>query len=430
MKSVRGDWLLFCVLHVNYPNMSSRDPKKKEKDKKKDSEKFDSNIDKDATDSSAGSSSGKSSSNSREKPESSKMADAGLETMCRVLKDGFDSVSNTITNKLDNVSNNFTKGLDNLQSNLDKRMTDLSKINDYDEFDRDSSSGAGWNKNQDGVHDLSEEESVASACSKGSFFKSLNKIPPVERVGEEVNQDLAEGFDRFLRQPISEQEFKELKDKYIRPKNVEWVRTPEIPFNIWRRLGGEYKAKEKLLYHVQEQLCPVMNSLVYALDKLGDGDLDGGLAILSDTASAFGYVFRNDLTDKRRTMLKAKLPDDFKILATEKCNPTPTNLLGDISENAKKVSETEKITSQMDRVIKQKPTGKKDFTKTPYARSDSNSSSGKFKRGGFFGKRYDSQKKDRRDSDRNGRDYRDNKDYHNRDGRDRQSFRRGGQSRR
>ena len=134
--------------------------------------------------------------------------------------------------------------------------------------------------------------------------------------------------------------------------------------------------------------------------------MDGGLAILSDTTSAFGHVFRTVITDKRRGLLKAKLPEDFKILTSDKCDPTPTSLLGDMGENSKKVSETEKLTAQMDKAkVKTTPQRRGSNRGGPYYRGDS-------RRGG---RKYDNQKRsyDRKD-DRGGR------------GNSRQSFSKGG----
>ena len=88
----------------------------------------------------------------------------------------------------------------------------------------------------------------------------------------------------------------------------------------------------------------VCTALTSALDSLGKEKYDAGMQKLSDTVSALGFVFRQTLTEKRRTLLKTKLPDDFKSLASDRCAPTPAGLLGDLSEHSKRVSETDKIT--------------------------------------------------------------------------------------
>ena len=347
--------------------MSSKD---KKKDKKKESEKFDGNIDLDSVEGSTTSSTrgnnsggaGSSGSSSYSQPKTSSDKNTGtgdMSQLCKILQDGFTDVSSKITTKLNDVSDNFSKSLEGLQKKMDE-------VHDFDsrrDFEHDSSrSGSNWD---DGVSDISSvrhRSSVTSETSVGkeSYFKQLNKPKAEEKLGKPVDADLAEAVDRFFRRPVSELEFKEYKTKYARPENVLWTQTPEISRNIWTRLPQEFRNADKPMHFVQEQLGPVTSSLIYAMEQLGEGNLEGGRDILSDSMAMLGYVFRTNMTEKRRSSLKTKLPDDFKMLASDKCEPSPTNLLGDISENSKKISETEKITTQMDRAKNQ---GKKPTTR-------------------------------------------------------------------
>ena len=338
--------------------------------------------------------------------------DNDMSQFCNILKEGFASVSKNISDKLDNVSKSVAVSVESVQKTLNYRMDGLSQEArcHNDSFHEDMQDDRDTVSYADSDSDSADVGSMKSDKNKESFFKSLNKPPPAERVGEKVDEDLAEASDRFFRKPISHDEFKELKTKYVRPENVLWLRAPDLPMNVYKRLPSEFKNTDKILLHVQEQLCPVAVSLVYALEKLGEGDLDGGRSMLSDTIGMLGHVFRTGLTEKRRNLLKTKLPEDFKILTSEKCEPTPTSLLGDMSENSKKVTETEKLTSQMDRVSKEKSFSQRRGSQRggPYNKGDG-------RKGNSFGKKYDNQKKnyDRKD-DKGGR------------GNSRQSFHRGG----
>ena len=432
--------------------MSSRDDKKKkkEKDKEKDTESFDGNIETDSVRSTPSTStrsgnSGQHSSGSSVK-QTTTGSDQGASTstesdmikLAKVLQSGFKSVTDTISTKLNDVGDRFTDSINDMHDKLDNRLTELASPPDHsspqygggseeDDMDWDNHSGRfDYREDRQSTHAMSDSSSQAG--KNESFFKKKNQPPPEERVGEVVDQDLAEIADRCFKKPMTEDQFKtKIQDKYLRPKNVEWIRTPEIPFSIYRRLSSDFKNTDKPLKFVQDQLVPVACSLVGALDKLGSGDLNGGMEILSDTLEGFGYVFRTNLTEKRRLLLKPKLPEDYKQLVSEKCAPSPTNLLGDISENTKKISETDKITMQMDKSSK----GAKDKSKQssgnrgkPYSRQSS-SSSRRGGGGGFFNRRFDNY---RRTSGR--QDYGSSGNYgSNRTGSDYRSsnFRRGGQ---
>ena len=414
----------------------SREEKKKKKEKEKEGERFDPNIDADLvktpSSSSSNSNSSRGGNDSGNQNQNGDHQQSDLFKLGQIFQQGFKDVSKTFADKLDDVSKTFSSGLHNLQTNLDNRMTELSELRG----DSDDQALAGEDCGADGDgwgndsfmsdtrrdHDISDSSSVKSQ-GKQSYFKKKNVPPPSEKVGDEVDQDLADIANRAFRKPCPSDDFKKFKEKYVRPKNVEWITAPEIPFNIYRRLSGDFKNTDSALRVVQEQLVPVASSLVVALDKLGDGDMNGGMDTLSETLQGFGYVFRTNLTDKRRNLLKPKLPEDFKMLATERCDPSPVNLLGDISENTKKMSETDKITAQMDKSYKGKEKSTKRFSQSgrgkPYDRNSSSSSSHSFsnRRGGFFGRRWDNQRRYNNDSKS---DYKSNNSS---------NFRRGGQSR-
>ena len=352
-----------------------------------------------------------------------------------IFKKGFETVTNSLSIKLDTVGNKFTTGLEDLHVKLNNRLTELANENDEgkgSESDQNGDSereGAGnWDSASDlselrrehlGTHALSDSSSTKDYGKVDrNYFKKKNVPPPEEKVGDAVDSDLADIANRCFRKPFSADEFQKFKEKYVRPSNCDWIQAPEIPFNIYRRLSGEFKGTDSPLRVVQEHLVPVASSLVMALNRLGKGEFQEGMDTLSETLNGLGYVFKANISEKRRSLLKPKLPEDFRVLVSDKCSPSPTNLLGDISENTKKISETDKITTQMDKSNKnkEKPAKKSNFQPRgkPYDRGSTSSySSGR--KGGFFNRKWDNQRR---------QNYRPDYKSGNSSG-----FRRGGQSR-
>ena len=394
--------------------LSSKEKKEKEKKDKKEkdkSEKFDPNIEREDN-----ASSGESEMAVQNGAAGNNGASAGrhdsstsdMQKFCQILQAGFDSVTKKIGEKLDDVGQKFGNSLNDLHESLDDRMTELADKeqflghgnNDDPEGDMDMDIGSITNsQNQrQGDHDMSDTSSTNAENVSKSYFKDKNKPKSTEKVGEKVDQDLADIVNREFSSPMSTEEYKAFKEKFIRPENVDWLTSPEVPFNIYRRLHSDFKDVDKRLKFIQDQLCPVAISLTYAMDKLGSGDFVGGMDTLSETVKGFGFVFHNDITERRRSLLKTKLPDDFKVLASDKCPPTPTNLLGNISENSKKISETEKIATQMDKAANARAqSSKRNNNKDkPYSKNNSgNQNNGKnsyFKKGGSYNnKRYNNQ---------------------------------------
>ena len=407
--------------------LSAKEKKEKEKRDKKDrdkSEKFDPNIEKED-----GSSNGDvdlTPSSSKATAHKGEEDLSEMQQFCKVLQSGFDSVTKKLGEKLDAVGEKFGNSLNDLHTSLDDRLTELATDNGVSEPLPDSDddmldSGqfcSGIQRSAD--HEMSDTSSNATTSKEvtDSYFKQRNKPKPKEKVGALVNEDLADIVNRDFSSPMSANDFKTFKEKFVRPENVQWLATPEIPFNIYRRLNSDFKDVDKRLKYIQEQLCPVAVGLTYALDKLGTGDIKEGMDTLSETLEGFGYVFRTEITEKRRSLLKPKLPDDFKVLASDKCPPTPSNLLGNISENSKKISETEKIAAQMDRTFKARAqSSKKNNNRDkPYSKNNNNNNNNNnkgfySKKGGFFNKKNDYQRK--------GSDWKDNsKNYSHGDNND------------
>lgn len=61
-----------------------------------------------------------------------------------------------------------------------------------------------------------------------------------------------------------------------------------------------------------------------------------------------GYVHRMGLTGKRQEALKPKLPGDFKILPGSSFASSAGSLFGDIVDNVEQITETSKLSIQMD----------------------------------------------------------------------------------
>ena len=369
-------------------NTTAKEKKEKEKKDKKEkekSEKFDPNIDCEDGTSTCESETGPGTSTAgRHKNPEGSSSISEMQQFCNILTEGFKSVTDKLDQKLDDIGEKFGNSLNDLHASLDDRMTELADkgvdpgVNKEHESDVDmdnvSVSDFAFQHGRD--HEMSESSSVTGNSANESFFKQKNKPRPKEKLGEKVDQDLADITNRSFSAPMSGDDFKKFKEKFVRPENVEWLSTPEVPFNIYRRLNSDFKDVDKRLKYIQEQLCPVAIAMTYALDKLGAKDYSGGMDTLTETLEGFGYVYRTEITEKRRTLLKPKLPEDFKVLASEKCPPTPANLLGNISENSKKISETEKLAAQMDRAsnAKAQSARKNNNRDKPYSKPNSNNS--------------------------------------------------------
>ena len=350
-------------------------------------------------------------SSSRTQDPDDRVTSKDLDKFCDAITNGFDKLSNSFGEKLDGIGQKFSNSLNEMYDSIqqDLKVRDMpaledENLSDYSWPDDNSSRRAHGDE-----HSISDTESNPPVLvAKKNYFKTMNKPRTQEKLGNEVDPDLAETVDRAFSKGLPSEEAKEMKAKYLRPQNVQFLRLPEVAENVYRRLPSDHKEKDRLLKHVQSDLYPVAIALTLTAEKIGTGDVDGGMETLSDSIALFGHVVKTSLTDKRRSLLKPKLPEDFRVLVSEDCPPTPTSLLGNVSENTKKVAETEKLATQMDRASKIKSDQARRWRNRskPYEKSGNNSnnyqnySKGKnsfFGKGNFGGKNFDNRRSNSND---------------------------------
>lgn len=97
------------------------------------------------------------------------------------------------------------------------------------------------------------------------------------------------------------------------------------------------------------------------------GSLNKIILTLVDAVKMGGYLHRSGMTEKRREAMKPKLPGDFKRLAGSTFAQSAVSLFGDIVDNVKTISETSKLSNQMDTASKRAGSSERGaFRFTPY----------------------------------------------------------------
>lgn len=231
----------------------------------------------------------------------------------------------------------------------------------------------------------------ALTCAVGSeernavslFAKLAGEISIPSETSADVGADLARLVNEFCSRPLSLDEFNELKKKYKRPGNCPQLQVPFVPEVIWSHLDGAFRGRDKAWQSVQEDFVSITSAHIIVMQMLDDalvtwdevmktfitafpvavldsikeltGSVSKAILTMMDAAKMAGYLHRTGITERRREALKPKLPGDFKHLAGTNFGPTETSLFGNIVDNVKVISETAKLSSQMDAATK-KPT--------------------------------------------------------------------------
>lgn len=217
------------------------------------------------------------------------------------------------------------------------------------------------------------------------FAKLAKEIVTPSETSENVSPDLARLVNEHCLHPLSLEQFNALKRSYKRPGNCEQLQVPFVPEVIWNRLDSVFRGRDKAWQNIQEDVMAITTAVVQGLQGLDDVQVSAApllsssasvipaavkdclqdqgvrlnkvLIILMDALRMAGYVHRMGLTERRRETLKPKLPGDFKRLAGSSFAPSAGSLFGDIIDNVKQISETSKLSSQMDAAGKKQNSG-------------------------------------------------------------------------
>lgn len=352
-------------------------------------------------------------------------AEAGLRAefsgLGKILSAGFGS----LREEFSGLKNNLSEGFSSINGNLETGFEALyyGGEEDFEDFgEADSQIGQttslmvtppslGTAPDVSGCDDVILCD-AASSCAVGPpaaiteegalslFAKLAGEITTPSETSEDVGADLARLINEFCTRPLSLEEFNELKKKYKRPANCPQLQVPFVPKVIWSRLDAAFRGRDKAWQTVQEDFMSITSAHVKVMQMLDDalvtwdttmrcfitafpvavldslkevsGSISKAILIMMDTAKMAGFLHRTGITERRREALRPKLPGDFKRLAGNNFAPTETSLFGDIVDNVKVISDTAKLSSQMDAAVK-KPNSQPAFNRggaryTPYGR--------------------------------------------------------------
>ena len=138
----------------------------------------------------------------------------------------------------------------------------------------------------------------------------------------------------------------EINKKYLRPANVEFLKTPRVNPLIWGQISAGTRAGDAKSQKTQHVLIGAVSAIVrateYVLNKGGDQDL---LTMLTDSI-AFMLQCNHDHNHSRRLAMKKDLHKDFTAL----CNvhmPSGDYLFGDLSKATKEITDANKLAKRV-----------------------------------------------------------------------------------
>lgn len=156
-----------------------------------------------------------------------------------------------------------------------------------------------------------------------------------EKCSENIMEKLAKVANDGLRTKLNGEKIKEVAEKYLRPKNVENLKTPTVNNEIWRHLDRRVKNQDLKLSKTQALVCKAITPQLQLIDiflnkqskkeKLQPRDV---IKLAMDTLKVMTFVYC-DLSYRRREMIiQPGKNEEFRGLCSHD-HPVTDNLFGD-----------------------------------------------------------------------------------------------------
>ena len=159
------------------------------------------------------------------------------------------------------TSRSCTSRSENGHNSAKKRKLDDNDTNDCherDDFDNilmDSDEGEQEEEEEEGEIDTNELLADLEDCFGSD-----------EKCSENIMEKLAKVANEGLRTKLNGANIKEVADKYLRPKNVENLKTPTVNTEIWRHLDRRVKNKDLKLSKTQALICKALTPQLQLID--------------------------------------------------------------------------------------------------------------------------------------------------------------------
>ena len=290
-----------------------------------------------------------------------------LQKTVKSLKEKLASVSS---------SNKQVSHDDSREVSRKKKRCVLHEISDSDDALSDISSeeldvwsGSEDGQTEDGFHMPSFSDlSTVKACSNTSdkltsktsvsdkHYSKMDKLSKMatefeatDSYGEKINEDLAKTVNSGMKATFSASASRDLMNKYLKPENCDWIRTPLLNPELWNSdcLSDDFKNNEKLLYKNQKLMTKSMIPIVQIMNKcLDKSDAEEIFDLACDAFKLLSYAHK-DKSYIRRLLLKPAVSRPYKKLCTPTAPVTEYLFGNDLQKQIKDLNEARKMTQNI-----------------------------------------------------------------------------------
>ncbi|XP_069107778.1 uncharacterized protein [Argopecten irradians] len=181
-----------------------------------------------------------------------------------------------------------------------------------------------------------------------------DKYNKTEKVSPAINPELAKVVTTMVDQGLDDTHVTELMEKYKRPNNCDSLTVSKINQELWDQIQPGTRSQDIKLQKIQatlvKSMIPIVNIANNILEvragraqKLSDDDI---FRLVTDSLSLVTSTNQN-ITSRRREIIKTDLKDEYKSLCSNKLDETKFLFGEDLLQKVQNINTTNKVTNQL-----------------------------------------------------------------------------------
>ena len=254
--------------------------------------------------------------------------DCDSETTEFVSRKEFDILNHNV-NELSNAMLDLTS---NLKNYMGKRATTINEEVETLESDNDDA--------QD-KSDNCDQNSEVNELEGDSYFGHIFGIEEV--AGPPIDTFIAKGITNVLELGLKQEIHTPLLEKHMPPSNCERLEVPKCHDLIFKQVSKNTRMTDIRLQAIQKDLTKGISCMANVMEQMSDDDNKKNLA------DALSLICNgsHSLDAYRLTCFKPDLHKDYASLCTNTAKPIRNPLFKDLTEEAKAIAESVKITNKI-----------------------------------------------------------------------------------
>ena len=199
---------------------------------------------------------------------------------------------------------------------------------------------------------LSDGELASEDESDDDILKELKLVfKGTEKSGPAIDKGLADVVNEGLRSVGQSEEVKKLREKFIRPSNVDNLQVPKVEPIIWRNLSDKGKATDAAVQKAMSKFMPGLTAIVQQLELINKHKKELKKIpvfkeikkLSTEAVSALSHAVSASC-QQRKDAIKSELDSKFHSLCEPAHPVSATQLFGDnLNAELKELDDSKKV---------------------------------------------------------------------------------------